>query len=399
MARGTTGEDRDRAATPGARRRAQDTVRDRRRAVVRTAVALAAVAAGLALCATAGTPAPQGADARPARRPFTLLATGDVIPYPSIIEQAAADAGGAGHDFRPILAGVRAPVAAADLALCHLETPAGPPQGPFTGYPVFSSPPQLAPALRDTGYDSCSTASNHTLDGGMDGVARTLGALDAAGVRHAGSGRTQAEAGRPALLRAGGAKVAHLSYTHFSNIEPPPGSPWAVNRLSVPKVAADARAARRAGADVVVVSVHWGTEWQREPDRQQRLVAEELTRLETDGHKDVDLILGTHNHVAQPYEKVNGTWVVYGLGDQMASFVPELYRGNEGSAARFTFAPRKGRWAVDKAEFLAQHSDTGPPFRVTLATRETFPEVHDRVRAAVLSRGAAADGLREARAR
>ncbi len=95
-----------------------------------------------------------------------------------------------------MFAGVRPVVSRADLAICHMETVYGKDGGPFTGYPAFKSPPQVAAALKHTGYDSCSTASNHTLDDGADGVRRTLGAMDAAGLRHAGSARSAAEAHR-----------------------------------------------------------------------------------------------------------------------------------------------------------------------------------------------------------
>ncbi|WP_326794422.1 CapA family protein [Streptomyces sp. NBC_01808] len=372
--------------------------RTRLTAAAGTATALAAAAALLAAgCAPADrSAAPAAAGPGPDARPFTLLATGDVIPYPSIMTQAATDAGGEDYDFRPMFAAVAPTVAKADLALCHLETPLGPREGPFTGYPSFQSPPGLAAALRDVGYDGCSTASNHALDSGTDGVRRTLDALDDAGLRYAGTARTRAESGRAALLSAGGARVAHLSYTYGSNAGVPADAPWSLAMLDPHRVVADARAVRRAGADVVVVSVHWGTEWQQEPDLAQRRLADRLTRSRSGGRKDIDLIVGTHNHVPQPYEKVNGTWVVYGLGDQVASFIPSMYRGNEGSAARFTFTPARDGWQVTRAEFLAQHAETGPPFRVVPATPETYPDVHARVRAAVLSRGAAEDGLREA---
>ncbi|GAA2445446.1 CapA family protein [Streptomyces macrosporus] len=383
--------------------RIRRTLRIRRTAPAAAVLALAGLAASLAACtAHGGTVRDDGA--RPAddrRRPFTVLATGDIIPYPSIIRQAEEDAGGDGHDFSRILAGVEPVVASADVALCHMETPYGDEDGPFTGYPMFRSPPRLAEALRATGYDSCSTASNHSLDDGFEGVRRTLDALDEAGVRHAGTARSAREAARPARLRAGGAEIAHLSYTYGTNGIPlPDGRPWAVNLLEPERVIADARAARREGADVVVVSLHWGTEWQQAPDDTQKELARRLTAARTDGRKDIDLLIGTHNHVPQPYEKVNGTWVVYGLGDQMASFVPvEKRSGNEGSMARFTFTPERGGdgWTVSRAEYLVGHSDIGPPFRVVRATEENFPEVRERVREAVLSRGAAKDGLVEGR--
>ncbi|WP_069816970.1 CapA family protein [Streptomyces sp. TP-A0874] len=361
-------------------------------------VAVAVLAAGCTVRSGSGhlQAVGSGGDDR-SRSSFTVVATGDVIPYPSIIEQARRDAGGSGYDFRPVFAGVKPVVASADLAICHMETVYGPAGGPFTGYPMFQSPPQIAEALRATGYDSCSTASNHALDSGAAGIRRTLAALDKAGVQHAGTARSAAEAARPASLRAGGAEVAHLSYTYGTNGVPlPKGQPWAVNSLQPKRILSDARRARQDGADVVLVSLHWGSEWQQEPDARQLAVAKRLTAARTDGRPDIDLLIGTHNHVPQAYEKVNGTWVVYGLGDQVASFVPEKYRGNDGSMARFTFAPADDdRWNVSKAEFLVGHSDTGPPFRVTRATQEHFPEVHKRVREAVLSRGAQRDGLVE----
>ena len=335
---------------------------------------------------------------------FTLIASGDVLPHASVIRQAHQDAQGAGadHDFRPMLAGVKPIVAKADLALCHMETVYGPDDGPFTGYPMFVSPPQVAQALAETGYDGCSTASNHTLDAGTAGVERTLGALDKAGIRHAGSARSAAESARPVLMRAGPATVGHLSYTYGTNgIPVPKGRPWTVNLIDEKRIVADARAARKAGADVVVVSLHWGSEWQQAPDEQQLSLARKLTAAKSGGRPDIDLILGTHNHVPQPYEKVNGTWVVYGMGDQLAGAMINHAgahdpRGNQGSLARFSFAgPERegGRWKVTKAEFIPQVADQGPPIRVVALGEGSGGGGLEDIREAVLSRGAAKDGL------
>ncbi|MDF9811437.1 CapA family protein [Streptomyces sp. SPB162] len=341
---------------------------------------------------------------------FTLVASGDVLPHAVIIRQAQADAGGSGYDFHKMLAGVKPVVSAADLAICHMETVYGGKDGPFTGYPTFKSPPQVAQALKDTGYDSCSTASNHTLDDGADGVRHTLDAMDAVGVRHAGSARTAAEAGRPALLKAGGATVAQLAYTYDTNGFPQPeGHPWAVNLIDPDRIIADARAARKAGADVVVVSLHWGTEWQDDPDEMQLTVGRQLTAARTGGRADIDLILGTHAHIPQAYEKVNGTWVVYGMGDQVAGQMftyddKQDARGNMGSIARFTFAPPAAagqRWSVRKAEFIPQLMDLGPPNRVVTLNdalrknpgRADYVRARDHIRTMVLSRGGGAAGL------
>ncbi|MGW5868452.1 CapA family protein [Streptomyces sp. NPDC055239] len=351
-------------------------------------------------------PAPSAAGGgQDAPRPFTLVASGDVLPHSSIISRANTDAGGDGYDFVPMLKGVKPVVSKADLAICHMETVYGA-NGDYTGYPSFKSPPQIARALKATGYDACSTASNHTLDDGAAGVRRTLGALDKAGVKHAGSGRTAAEGRSPAWLRAGGAKVAQLSYTYGTNGYPlPKGKPWTVNLMERDRIVADSRAARKAGADVVVVSVHWGTEWQDTPDRRQLSLAKQLTASRTRGRADIDLILGTHAHVPQAYEKVNKTWVIYGMGDQIAGEMinhdgENDPRGNQGTLGRFTFAPPAapgGRWEVKKAEFIPQWFNTGTGratnLNAALARGADVADIRDRIRRVVLSRGAGKDGL------
>ncbi|MFF1699642.1 CapA family protein [Streptomyces sp. NPDC058257] len=351
-------------------------------------------------------PAPSAAGGgQDAPRAFTLVASGDVLPHSSIISRANTDAGGDGYDFVPMLKGVEPVVSKADLAICHMETVYGA-NGDYTGYPSFKSPPQIARALKATGYDACSTASNHTLDDGAAGVRRTLGALDKAGVKHAGSGRTAAEGRSPAWLRAGGAKVAQLAYTYGTNGYPlPKGKPWTVNLMERDRIISDARAARKAGADVVVVSVHWGTEWQNTPDRRQLSLGKQLTASRTRGRADIDLILGTHAHVPQAYEKVNKTWVIYGMGDQIAGEMinhdgENDPRGNQSTLGRFTFAPPAapgGRWEVKKAEFIPQWFNTGTGratnLNAALARGADVADIRDRIRRVVLSRGAGKDGL------
>ncbi|MEC4018650.1 CapA family protein [Streptomyces sp. H27-D2] len=338
------------------------------------------------------------------RSPFTLVATGDILAHASIIRQAKADAGGSGYEFRKMLAGAKPMATKADLAICHMETVYGADGGPFTGYPNFKTPPQVAGAIKDTGYDSCSTASNHTLDAGAAGVARTLVAMERAGLRHVGSARSAAERDEPVLIKAGGATVAQLAYAYGTNGIPlPDGSPWIVNLIDPERIIADARAVRRAGADVVAVSVHWGTEWQEKPNEQQLSVADRLTRSSSGGRRDIDLILGTHAHVPQAYEKVNGTWVVYGMGDQVAGVMNDP-RGSMGSAARFTFAPPAAAgkpWKVKKAEFIPYLMDSEPTLRVVAlnapqtlrAKRADYTKARTTIRDAVLSRGADDDGL------
>lgn len=136
-------------------------------------------------------------------------------------------------------------------------------------------------------------------------------------------------------------------------------------------------------------------------------LARRLTASADGDRPDIDLIIGTHAHVPQAYEKVNGTWVVYGMGDQIAGAMINYEgvqdpRGNQSSMGRFTFTPpaKSGeRWTVKKAEFVPQWYDTVTGRAVNLNASlddgaEHLREVRDRIRAVVLGRGADKDGLR-----
>jgi poly-gamma-glutamate synthesis protein (capsule biosynthesis protein) len=185
--------------------------------------------------------------------------------------------------------------------------------GSLSGYPVFNSPKELARAIAWTGWDACSTASNHSVDRGQYGIETTLRALDQAGVKHAGTARTRAEARRILILPVRGLRIALLSYTYGTNGIPVP-QPWAVDLISTAQVVADARRARKRGADFVIANFHWGTEYVHEPNLQQRDLARYLLRK-----RIVDVIVGQHVHVVQPIRRIAGRFVVYGEGNLLSA--------------------------------------------------------------------------------
>jgi poly-gamma-glutamate capsule biosynthesis protein CapA/YwtB (metallophosphatase superfamily) len=240
---------------------------------------------------------------------FDIVASGDLLVH-APVWQAASKPGG-GYDFRPLFAAVRPIVSRAALALCHVETPMG--AGAPSGYPVFNSPRELARAIAWTGWDACSTASNHSVDKGQYGIGTTLQALDRAHVKHAGTARTRAESRRILILPVHGLRIALLSYTYGTNGVPMP-YPWSVNLVSTTQVVADARRARKHGADFVIANFHWGTEYVHEPNLQQRGLARYLLRKRV-----VDLIVGQHVHVVQPIRRVAGRFVVYGEGNLISA--------------------------------------------------------------------------------
>jgi hypothetical protein len=320
----------------------------------------------LAACTSSSPPAPHGstessvetitlpadpgragsASNPPAARTVTVLGSGDVLIHPPLWEQAHADAkaaGTGGYDFGPMYASVAPDVRAADLAICEMETPLAPPQGPFVGWPDFSAPPQVLTALKGVGYDSCTTASNHTLDQGYDGLKRTLDELDAAGLRHTGSARSAQEAETPLITTLpNGVRIGQLAYSfNFNGHEPVAGKTWEANLIDVPTILAAAKRVKRAGADIIVLSMHWGVEYDHLATQEQRDQAAALL-----ASPNIDVILGDHAHVVQPAQKIHGKWVFYCMGNQISRHEVPIAEGREGFMPKLTFtevAPHRFR--------------------------------------------------------
>ena len=247
---------------------------------------------------------------------LTLAFTGDLLPHTAVLEQAAAYGApnGAQYDFRPMFTDVEPRLAAADLAICHLEVPLSADNALIASYPSFSSPKELGRAIAAAGYDACSTASNHTLDQRREGVVATLDVLDRNEVEHGGSYRSAEAAASPVLYEAGnGLTVGHVSAAYGFNGYTP-DTPWRVGTLDSDALIAQGRAAREAGADLVVASLHWGVEYQHDPTADQLALAETLTASGA-----FDLIVGHHAHVVQPVRRFHGVPVIFGLGNFLSN--------------------------------------------------------------------------------
>jgi len=247
--------------------------------------------------------------------------SGDILTHSPLWRGASRNASGGavsdgsqGYDFTPMMAALAPLHASVDLAVCHLETPIAPAGEEYSTMPLYGVPAEVVDMIAAAGFDRCSTASNHALDRGDAGIDRTLDVLDAAGIGHSGMARTPAEI-EPTVIDVDGVAVTHLSYTwSYNGLQLPEEESWRSALIDPERILRDVDTARALGAEIVVVSLHWGTEQVHEPDPFQRRVADELTAAGT-----IDLIVGHHAHVVQPIEQVNGTWVLFGLGNVLSN--------------------------------------------------------------------------------
>jgi poly-gamma-glutamate capsule biosynthesis protein CapA/YwtB (metallophosphatase superfamily) len=290
---------------------------------------------------------------KPRRTSATVVMNGDLLWHNTLWYGAKEDAqrrGRGGYDFAPLLAGMKPVIASADLAICHKEVPLARPGGPYRNFPLFAAPPHVVRAISATGYDVCTTASNHAVDQGFAGLKRTLDELDRAKIPHVGTARSKSEAQRPTIFTTRqGVKIAIVAATFSLNGLPmPQGKPWAVQRMSAKNLLGQAHRARAAGADIVIAAVHVGTEYSTRENARQVTLARALT-----ASPDVDLVYMHHSHVVQPWTKVNKKWVLYGVGNTVAQHATNEPRGHEGATGRFTFTRvGNGRFTVSKAEYI-----------------------------------------------
>jgi poly-gamma-glutamate synthesis protein (capsule biosynthesis protein) len=252
----------------------------------------------------------------PARRRATIAAVGDVMFGRYKIDDEGE------RTYRAVVRGDAFAAVApllrdADLAFANLETPIMyEPATSFRVHPrlTFRADPARAGELARAGFDVISLANNHVHNLGGRGAAESRVHLEQAGIAAAGAGADVEQAFQPVLRREGGLKIAFLAYTLWHNALSPVTPEGVVAHISVGdllhRVPDAVRAARaELGADFVVVSVHWGTEFEAHPAPSQI----EAAHLLVDA--GADLVLGHHPHVLQDIERYHGGVIAYSLGN------------------------------------------------------------------------------------
>ncbi len=197
----------------------------------------------------------------------------------------------------------------ADIAIANFENPAPNRVRWHTSGTVFSADPGIIDGLVNAGIDYVSLANNHIGDAGDAGILQTIDNLEERGLAYSGAGKDAAAARKPAILEAGGVTVAVLGYdaiaSYYAATEDDAGS----SRLTLNRARNDIKRARKAGADVVIIFPHWGTEYRRTPFSAQQKLARDIIDA------GADMIIGNHAHYAAAMEVYEGKPIWYALGN------------------------------------------------------------------------------------
>jgi poly-gamma-glutamate synthesis protein (capsule biosynthesis protein) len=249
---------------------------------------------------------------------ITMSVIGDIMCHDSQYKDAYVKESGS-YDFSYVFSDIKYYLQIADIAVGNLETTFAGSKVGYSNYPTFNTPEQLAYDLKRIGLDVLSTANNHSLDKGYNGLVSTLNYLDDADIAHTGTYASAEDQNKILIQNVKGISMAFLSFTYGTNgIPVPSGKDYCVNLIDKDLILKQIELAKEQNPDMICVFMHWGVEYVTKPNKNQKDLADFLFQ------NGVDVILGGHPHVLQPMEKreitlEDGTtkdgFIIYSLGN------------------------------------------------------------------------------------
>jgi len=278
---------------------------------------------------------------------FSLLFIGDIMGHDEQI-WSAENREEQTYNYDDVFQYIKPVISEADIAIANFEvTLAGP---PYLGYPEFSSPGALAVACKNAGIDCLVTANNHSADRGKKGITGTINILDSIGLRHTGTflSSSSRDSLSPLLIGNDELSLALLNYTYGTNGIAVP-DPVIVNMLDKELIDSDIQKAKDKNADIIILFLHWGTEYDTVPSADQTELAAYFLS------EGVDLIIGSHPHVLQKMVWLKNSAgekdgiVVYSLGNFVSNQRRPKTEG--GSMVRIVLTKNDDRVAISEAGY------------------------------------------------
>lgn len=250
---------------------------------------------------------------------ITISAVGDIMMHQGNLNNAYSHKTGT-YDFTGFLEYVKPYLTKSDLTIANFETVTAGPATSYSSYPTFNTPDAILPALSGAGFDILSTANNHSLDRGINGLTRTIEKITQNKMINVGSSIN----GKNKYITKDikGIKLSILAYSAFynGNDKKLTGAQKAqyLSPLNEAQIQKDISEVKAAGSDAIIVILHWGDEYQREPSANQTAFAKKILSW------GADIILGSHPHVIQKSEIINSDnkdkFVIYSLGNFISGY-------------------------------------------------------------------------------
>lgn len=258
----------------------------------------------------------------PKPQPYTkeaeLIAVGDIMMHGAQIKSGYNPTTKT-YNYDNFFQEVKGILSSGDWVIGNLETTLAGPETGYTGYPLFNAPDPLADGIKKAGFNIISTTNNHSLDRGEKGVLKTLENVRKRGLISVGTAASAEAANQIVIVEKNNISMAILGYSYGTNGIPiPQGKDYLVSLIEPKKIIQDITKARSSGVDIVTVILHFGSEYQRQPNTEQKTLVKQLVNA------GADIILGSHPHVVQPYQifeqtgklgKPKKAVVIYSMGN------------------------------------------------------------------------------------
>lgn len=245
----------------------------------------------------------------------TISVTGDLMCHAVQFNYARVSKDS--FDFKPAFSKIKQFLRNSDFTFGNLETVTAGESQTYSGYPFFNTPDEYIFALKEAGFDLLTTANNHSLDQGEKGLLRTIKIIKKNNLKYNGTFTSKRDKDSIRIFNINGIKITFLAYTFGTNGIPiPKNKPYIINLIDENLIGSDIKKARNQGAEIVLVHLHYGTEYKREPTDEQRKIVNNITKY------GADIVIGGHPHVLEPvdYFKTNNAkldtgFVAYSMGN------------------------------------------------------------------------------------